>query len=135
MRHAATPLLLLGLLGACGIEGPRPGTAAAPADPQPTSYDARVTSSCGERRGLGTFDVEVREGEVARAVPVGRSLRTRLAWVPTLQDMVDRAEDAGGDVRLDLDEAGRPMRLVLDPDPRGVDEEECYRVADLRVRG
>ncbi|WP_299050173.1 DUF6174 domain-containing protein [uncultured Nocardioides sp.] len=113
------------------------GESASPAAEQPTSYDYRLTSTCGERGFLGTFDVTVRDDEVVRATAVRRYRgRVRLGEVPTLTDLVEMAEGADGDAVVDLrvDRRGRPTSLRIDHRPDAIDDEECYAVDHLELR-
>lgn len=60
--------------------------------------------------------------------------RPDLAEVPSLQSLVDMAGSAGpeADVQLLHDPAGRPTYLSIDHWPDAVDDEECYKIGNIR---
>ncbi|MFC7724156.1 DUF6174 domain-containing protein [Nocardioides sp. GCM10028917] len=101
----------------------------------PRSYAFKLTSSCGERGLIGDYRVTVRDGQVSDVDNLNDDYpyEPTFAEVPTLQDLADLAESARPDevVEYVVDEVGVPRSLSLDPTPNGVDDEECYEVADL----
>ncbi len=94
-----------------------------------------LTSSCGERGLIGDYRVTVRDEQVRDVDNLDDDYpyEPTLAEVPTLQDLADLASSASPDevVEYEVDEEGVPRSLSLDPVPNGIDDEECYEVADL----
>jgi hypothetical protein len=101
-------------------------------------YTFTLTSSCGERYLIGAFDVEVADDEV---VAVSASLahlevtpesyvRGGGRTVDGFLDLVDERHADVTDVAFD-DELGFPATLTLDPEPLGIDDEECYVLTDV----
>lgn len=135
---AATCAVLSGCGGQPG-DPVRAGAVAspAPAAPIPASYRYVLTSSCGERSLLGAYDVVVRQGVVTSVENLEKDYprQPEPAEVPTLADLLDKAESAPPQavVTLELDDAGLPRFLSVDPMPEAIDDEECYRVSHLEV--
>nr|WP_237448381.1 DUF6174 domain-containing protein [Nocardioides flavescens] len=114
------------------------GSETAPSsEPLPSTYDLVLTSTCGERSLIGDYQVSVVDGQVTSATSLdpGYPSPRRLDDVPTLRDLLDKAEDAGAGAEVDLrtDDRGWPVELSIDHLPRAVDDEECYRVSHLEV--
>lgn len=144
IRGAATATVLAAAcasLSGCGDQT-EPGPALAAStwhssveETLPRSYAFTLTSSCGERGLLGDYRVTVRDGEVSdiENLNEGYPYEPTFDEIPTLQDLANLAESARPDevVEYAVDEDGVPRSLTLDPVPNGVDDEECYEVADL----
>lgn len=136
---------LVGGLSGCGDDapsGPVPGAAEAAerwADGGVDSYAFALTSSCGERLLIGSYRVTVTDGDVTavegldevgrRIAGEGHDLPTE---VPTVAALLDRvvAADASTVPEATFDDAGVPTAVTFDPSP-GIDDEECYTVADV----
>lgn len=103
----------------------------------PKSYAFTLTSSCGERGLLGDYRVTVRDGQVSGVENLNDDYphEPTFAEIPTLQDLVDLAESTRPEAVLEyvVDDTGVPRSLSLDPVPNGIDDEECYQVADLVI--
>jgi uncharacterized protein DUF6174 len=100
----------------------------------PADYRYTLTSSCGERALIGRYQVVVNDGAVSTAEPMDSDTPPpRLADVPTLEGIVEKANQAesDADVELELDDAGVPVSLSIDHDPDLIDDEECYDVTDF----
>jgi hypothetical protein len=129
-------LLTSPLLAACGTPDDEagPGSTAATKDPTfPYSYTYDLKSSCGERSLIGSYRVTVVDGTVTKAAPTDGRPAPQLDQVPTLQRLLELADDAGPGavVDLDVDDDGLPVRLSIDHDPDAIDDEECYEVSDV----
>lgn len=103
----------------------------------PDSYDVVLNAECGERGFLGTYDVQVRDGRVTRAVPrAAQGYRVSLDQVPTLAEMLRMpSELPSAEVDLKVDPAGVPTSIMIDHDPAAIDDEECYQVSGFRPVG
>ncbi|MET0788693.1 MAG: DUF6174 domain-containing protein [Cellulomonas sp.] len=112
---------------------PSPGWAAhASAD-----YTYELTSSCGERNGVGRFIVTVVDGQITQIV--GTDTTGIMAVeatpdleeiTPTIDELLARIDAAGAgakDVTYDAT-TGVPTWVLFDPDPRATDDESCYGV-------
>lgn len=99
----------------------------------PADYGYTLTSSCGERPLNGQYQVVVKNGVVSEAEPLGGAPLPDLGIVPTLDEIVKKANDAesGADVELVLDDAGLPVSLNIDHDDDVTDDEECYEVSNF----
>jgi hypothetical protein len=100
------------------------------------SYSFVVTSSCGERAGLGTYEIAVDgdESKVTRQEP--HSGPPTVRSVPDLLDNVAMAIDGGADrveVRYNAS-FGYPESIDIDYHQHGIDDEECYVLRDFRTR-
>lgn len=157
VRRILGALALAGLLAGCGYGDsdssaeatrtrPTGGMTASPlaqsraaeyTGPQ-ASYTYRLISTCGERSGLGSFDVTVRRGKVVAVRPVDRWSRLQLVRkdIPTLDGFVTTAERArnqgADDVHLTR-RAGHVSLLWIDWDTDAIDDEFCWRAADIRA--
>ena len=112
---------------------PSPGWAAHASD----DYTYELTSSCGERNGIGRFTVTVVDGEIAQIVGMDATgvmaveATPDLATItPTIDQLLDRIEAAGTgakDVTYDA-VTGVPTWVLFDPDARSTDDESCSSV-------
>ncbi len=138
MPRALTLLATLLVLAACGTarSNSEASSEQAPLSWEPPeAYSFTVTSECGERNFLGTYDVTVNAGEVVE-------LRVHEdGWphagpkdAPSLEVLLEQARNPAGDAVVDyrVDDAGRPMEVSIDHDPRAIDDEECYRIRGIR---
>ncbi|WP_124343215.1 DUF6174 domain-containing protein [Cellulomonas algicola] len=138
-------VVLVAGLGGCGDgipAGPVPGAAEAAerwADGGVDSYAYSLTSSCGERLLIGSYRVTVTDGAVTAVEgldEVGRRIageaQDLVSAVPTIAALLDRVVDADASTvpEATFDDAGVPTAVTFDPSP-GVDDEECYAVADV----
>jgi len=103
-------------------------------------YAYTLTSSCGERFLYGTYRVTVTGGEITdvvgldetaeRLVGEGRDLSEDIPTLAELQVRVlDTDKDDVSEVSFDPT-TGFPASVTFDPEPRAVDDEECYVVTD-----
>jgi hypothetical protein len=96
-----------------------------------------LTSSCGERMGLGVFRVTVTPRGI-EVQPVDRwSDDTAVQTVPDLFDFITQASDNGAEV-VDVDydvELGYPKQIDVDYMVDAIDDEACYRVSDFEPLG
>jgi hypothetical protein len=103
----------------------------------PVSYRMTLTSSCGERMGLGVFRVTVTPRGI-EVQPVDRwSDDTAVQTVPDLFDFITQASDNGAEV-VDVDydvELGYPKQIDVDYMVDAIDDEACYRVSDFEPLG
>lgn len=135
------------LLTACGTQAP-PAPVTQPAAPSalqdaqalwqdrgPAAYRMTLVGSCGERGGLGVYEVEVS--------PAGSRARPEHRWqgastVVTVEDLfafIDEAATAGADVvdvQYDPD-LGYPTDIEIDQMTNAIDDEACYAVKDFTV--
>jgi hypothetical protein len=149
-RTTASLALALAVLAAAGLTGCASGPAVDPdvavsastawAAAGSDDYAFTLTSSCGERLLLGTYRVTVTDGAISDVVGVdetgvrivgeGHDLA---AEIPTLSALQTRVLDTDAD---DVTEAtfdpttGYPASVTFDPNPQGIDDEECYVVTD-----
>jgi hypothetical protein len=129
-RLLLVPILLV---AACGDETAPTETAAEP--PVPASYSYDLESSCGERNLIGTFHVSVEGDQVIRAEATGRTtVEPDLAYVPSLDDLEEMVEEAEPDavVETERDADGRLTWVSIDHLPDAIDDEECYRISNIR---
>lgn len=112
-------------------------TPSTPRSATPHSYQYVLESSCGERGFLGRYRVVVNGGVVASVENLNDDYpyQPKLAEVPTLAGLVEKAESAKPQAVVDLvlDGSGLPRSLEIDHIPNAVDDEECYEVSALRV--
>ncbi|NKY40838.1 DUF6174 domain-containing protein [Cellulomonas septica] len=138
--------VLVAVLSGCGDEppsGPVPGAAEARerwADGGVDSYAFALTSSCGERLLIGSYRVTVTDGAVTAVEgldEVGRRIageaQDLTAEIPTIDTLLDRVVDADASTvpEATFDDGGVPTAVTFDPSP-GIDDEECYTVADVQ---
>jgi hypothetical protein len=133
------------VLTACGEESP-PEIGASPsastegeraqmrwAERGPAEYQMTLISSCGERAGLGVFQVTVTPNRT-RAEPVrGTTDDTEIASVDDLFAFIDEATALGAevvDVAYDAD-LGYPRTIAVDSTVDAIDDEACYVVKDF----
>ncbi|MFI1995496.1 DUF6174 domain-containing protein [Actinoplanes sp. NPDC020271] len=126
-------------LSACG--GISSGTAEKSAEPLraaeaklPPDYSYVLTSSCGERALLGTYEIVVVQGRVVSGTRIDApEILAVPPEYPAVAELLDSALGAGADahVEFEADAAGLPARLTIDPDPNGIDDEECYRFSGI----
>jgi Family of unknown function (DUF6174) len=105
---------------------------------EPGDYSYTLSSSCGERAGLGAFRLWVHDGRVERAKPLSEGADLLpLSQLPTIGDIIRTAGEAqaGGadDVRFVRAPDGRPRLVSIDYLENAVDDELCYRVSRLTV--
>lgn len=137
MSRALTLLVTVLVLGACSTVNSNSETSAeqpALSWEPPEAYSFTVTSECGERNFLGTYDVTVNAGEVVELrVHEDGWPHARPEDAPSLEDLLDHARNPAGDAVVDYraDDAGRPMEVSIDHDPRAIDDEECYRIRGI----
>lgn len=137
-------LLVAGLVSACvpTAAGAVPGLADARAtwaEEGSPDYTVTLDSTCGERALIGRFSVTVAEGQVAGLTGLDEPGR-RNAEIPSLPEqtpsipgLLDRmaALEPGQVPEASFDAGtGMPTRVVIDPLPNGVDDEECYELSD-----
>ncbi len=139
-RRAALLTLIPALaLAACG--GISSGTAEKSADAiraagakLPSDYSYVLTSTCGERPLLGTYEIVVAQGRAVSGTPVQApdDVPAGVEY-PTITTLLDNALGAGAnaDVVFETDAAGLPARLSIDPDRNTSDDEECYRFTGI----
>ena len=103
-----------------------------------SSYSFRLRSFCGERGGIGTFAVTVRDGVVRAVEPLDdRTVPPDRNEIPTIDGLfaiADRARRDGADrvaTRFDQND-GHPIAIDIDHRLQVVDDEACYRVSRLR---
>lgn len=134
--------LLTGVgVAGCAGNGPVAGAADARdawAERGPSSYSFTLAASCGERNLLGRFAVTVADGAVVLVEPLDEAAElappSARDEVPTIDELLDRIVAAPAEqVReAEFDDDGVPTRVFFDHDPRAMDDEECYDVADVR---
>jgi hypothetical protein len=99
-----------------------------------------LESTCGERALIGTFNVEVRDGETIAVEAVsGYFVQHPEALppsaVPTLNDLLAEAADArsrdADRVSVVLDPSdGHPVRISIDWKTNTIDDEACYQITN-----
>ena len=105
------------------------------------SYSYTLTSECGERALLGTFAVTVTDGAVSAVEPLdeaaGWSMPAAEPYVPTIEALLDRIADlpAAEVPEATFDDDGVPTRVLFDPVPDAIDDEECFDITDVRPLG
>lgn len=131
---AVATLVGASTLTACSAD-PSP-TVTAPAAPTlAPSYSYTLASSCGERAMYGTFSLTVDEGAVAAVegldtVGIREAAGLPLETFPTIETLTARAaSDDPAEASYDPD-TGMLTKVVFDPVPQGVDDEECYVISD-----
>ena len=102
-------------------------------DVGPVAYRMTLVSSCGERLGLGVFEVTVTPEE-AKVQPVdGGSADTDIRTVPDLFTFIDETTVSGAevvDVQYDV-ELGYPKQIEVDHWVDAIDDEACYQVKNF----
>ncbi|MDO8107036.1 DUF6174 domain-containing protein [Isoptericola sp. b441] len=137
----AVALLAVASLAGCGsaevagVAGAAQQWAARGSD----TYSVTVTSSCGERLLIGTFDVHVVGGVVTSVEGLdepGRraaQVATVGEYVPTVTSLLSRLaithREHAPEVMFDP-ATGMPTHVVLDPLPGSLDDQECYDFSD-----
>ncbi|GAA1730108.1 hypothetical protein GCM10009809_27050 [Isoptericola hypogeus] len=104
-------------------------------------YTFVVDSGCGERNLIGRFAVTVRDGVVSAVTgEIAGEAITPDEYLDeggeTIDGFLDRVSTASPEdvVALELDDAlGYPTVIGFDPEPRGIDDEECYEIGDVEV--
>jgi hypothetical protein len=145
-RLALLPAVVLAslLIAACGDETATTGASAAPstdleqaevlwAEEGPASYTMTLESSCGERSGLGIFEVSVTPG-TAEARPVkGTHDESIVTTVEDLFAFVEESDALGAEVvDVTYDSVfGFPNSVEVDHRVDAIDDEACYRVEDF----
>jgi hypothetical protein len=100
------------------------------------AYQFVLTSSCGERSGLGSFHLSVIDDAVVAVDPLPGSTLGGMEPqdFPTIADLFDMAENAEPDAIVDLQvDDGIVKSLSIDHLPEAIDDEECYTVEDFEV--
>jgi len=113
-------------------------------DPEPwqeaTSYSYTLSSGCGERFLIGTFDIQVRDHVVIDASALDDDAQalldnSGLDHIPTLQQIYDEFWTAkwgeADDTHIDhapID--GHPLTITIDWDAGAIDDDVCYSVAE-----
>ncbi|WP_153011685.1 DUF6174 domain-containing protein [Serinicoccus chungangensis] len=101
----------------------------------PADYNFQVTSLCGERAFLGTFDITVSADTVTSVESLdGRSPDLTEDDAMTVQDMLQEANArlrGGGTVRLSLDEQGNPRYIAIGDNLAQSDGASCYFIHKL----
>ena len=104
-KMVAAALLVLVACGGSNVSAPpSQETLSGSAWRPPSSYRFDVSSKCGERSFIGHYRITVDEGQVTSAKALDESAQASLnheSAVPTLQDLLDEAENArrsGADV-------------------------------------
>lgn len=101
----------------------------------PADYNFQVTSLCGERAFLGTFNIDVTDDEVTGVVSLDASspdLATHDAM--TVQDILQEARAGisdGRTVRLSLDDEGDPRYVSIGDNLAQSDGASCYFIHEL----
>jgi hypothetical protein len=147
IRSVLCGALVLAAVAGCagpGASGPAAQPAAQPAWTEPADYKFTVESSCGGQPLIGLFRVTVSDGAVIKSegldTAARRALMLRIAHlVPTLQQMVDQAEqarDGGAAVTLERDPAdGHPVAVRIDESKDAIDDETCYTISGYTIGG
>lgn len=101
----------------------------------PADYSFQVTSLCGERAFLGTFDINVSADEVSSVASLdGRSPDLAEHDAMTVQDILHEANAGlrgGRTVRLSLDEEGNPRYVSIGENLAQSDGASCYFIHEL----
>lgn len=98
------------------------------------AYSFVVASSCGERNGLGTYEITVEGASSTVENHDPHSGPPTVRSVPDLFDHIEIAVDLGAD-RVDViydQTLGYPTSIDIDYDQRAIDDEECYVVKAFR---
>lgn len=137
------------VLGVAGCASPGPAAGAVDArDAWRASgidtYSFTITSSCGERLMIGTFAVQVADGEITSVEGLDEPGRRAAdvdslpEVVPTIGGLLDRlvALDASELREATFDPGtGVPTHVLIDPVADAIDDEECYDLADVTPQG
>lgn len=101
----------------------------------PAEYRFQVTSLCGERAFLGTFDIHVSADEVTSVESLdGQTPDLAKSDAMTVQDIVHEARaglSGGRTVRLSADEEGDPRYVSLGENLAQSDGASCYLIHEL----
>ena len=101
----------------------------------PADYSFQVTSLCGERAFLGTFDIHVSADEVTSVASLdGRTPDLEKSDAMTLQDIVREARaglGGGRTVRISVDEEGDPRYVSLGENLAQSDGASCHFIHEL----
>lgn len=101
----------------------------------PADYSFQVTSLCGERAFLGTFDIKVSADKVTSVASLdGRSPDLAEHDAMTVQDILHEAKAGlrdGRTVRLSLDEEGNPRYVSIGENLAQSDGASCYFIHEL----
>lgn len=112
-----------------------PDSIRAAAERIPPDYSYRLTSSCGERALIGTYDIVVQDRDrvVSGARADGAASMIENLEYPTIKALLDDAlrADSPAEVEFETDAAGLPARLSIDGEPDAIDDEECYVFAAI----
>ncbi len=104
----------------------------------PDTYTFQVTSMCGERAFLGTFEIDVADGEVTGIEPLrdrfGESTDLVMDSAMTMEDIVEEANRGGVDPRVALDPDSTPRYVSLGRDLAQSDSATCYFIHDYSAR-
>jgi hypothetical protein len=140
-----TAVVLLAGLSGCGSEddggssgGARDPLSVAHTWTEPDDYTYRLFSDCGERGGLGTFRITVRDGEATDVVDLGEE-EMEPQWhgepltIGELLAEAQRALDEGAEVvDVELDGDGpRPASIDIDYSESALDDEVCYEMTEF----
>ena len=116
------------LPNASGLDEVGPWTA-------PADYSFQVTSLCGERAFLGTFDIQVSADEVTSVASLdGRTPDLAKPDAMTVQDILHEARAGlsdGRTVRLSVDEEGDPRYVSIGDNLAQSDSASCYFIHEL----
>ncbi|WP_436528960.1 hypothetical protein [Actinoplanes sp. HUAS TT8] len=95
----------------------------------PPRYTYLLTSTCGERALIGTYEIVVDQDRAVSGKPADADTNTYVTEFPTIRALLDAAlnADAKAGIEFEADAAGLPARLSIDPEPDALDDEECYR--------
>jgi hypothetical protein len=99
------------------------------------AYTFTVTSACGERNGLGTYDITVTQGHTTVKAHDRHSGPTTVRSIEDLFGQITQAQLAFAD-RVDVtynQQLGYPEQIDIDYFTQGIDDEECYAVTGLRT--
>lgn len=131
------------LLAGCSPGTQHPSATVPPMPEAPdwssASYRFTLESRCGERALIGRYAVAVQHGTVTSARALGSTSMDdapgdpAVEDVPSIGELVVRAQTTDRDALTDfhLDPAtGIPTAIAFDPDPRALDDEECYAISD-----
>lgn len=105
------------------------------AEEAPAAYTMTLVSSCGERSGLGIFEVTVTPG-TAEARPVkGTHDESIVTTVEDLFAFVEESDALGAEVVDVMYDSvyGFPSSVEVDHRVDAIDDEACYRVEDFTV--
>jgi len=100
------------------------------------SYTLTLDSRCGKRALNGLFAVTVHDGAVTDVEALDDAAATSLPlaadYVPTVQELLDQLADLRTDQvpEAEFDANGMPTHVMIDNEPRGVDDEECYDLSE-----